>query len=135
MRDECSGKQLCYPAFDISEFQNLPKTLRHENILLYAQIGCRQTEQSLNQKRLWGLTIALIGIMMVLFFRLKMRVLYMTDVCNEKIFDSKLITANDFTVKIRVTEEMLRKFEQEKMPKETDVKVNLYRDDLTEHIE
>ena len=59
----------------------------------------------------------------------------MTDVCNEKIFDSKLITANDFTVKIRVTEEMLRKFEQEKMPKETDVKVNLYRDDLTEHIE
>ena len=135
LKEECTGKQLCYPDFDISEFQNLPENLRHENIIVYAQIGCSQTENTLGQKGLWGLAIVFIGIIMVLFFRFKMRFIYITDVCNEKIFDSKLITANDFTVKIKVTDEMMQKFEQEKTPRETDVKVNLYKEDLTDHLE
>ena len=72
---------------------------------------------------------------MVLYFRFKMRHIYINDVCNEKIFDSKLITANDFTVKLKVTQQMTEKFEQEIKPTETQVKVNLLEQDLTEQIE
>ena len=72
---------------------------------------------------------------MVLYFRFKTRHIYINDVCNEKIFDSKLITANDFTVKLKVTQQMTEKFEQEIKPTETQVKVNLLEQDLTEQIE
>ena len=47
LQAECYGKQLCYPQFDVSEFHNLPENLHNENILLYAQVGCSQTEEML----------------------------------------------------------------------------------------
>ena len=43
---------------------------------------------------------------MVLFFRIKMRYIMAAEIIEEKLYDSKLITANDFTVKVKLTESM-----------------------------
>ena len=56
---------------------------------------------------------------MILFFRFNIRLIYTTEVCDEKIYDSQMITANDFTVKIKVTDEMTEKFEKEHKPTDT----------------
>ena len=62
-------------------------------------------------KRSLGLAIVCIGVFMVNYFRTTVRYMMVSDVCNEKIFDAKLITANDYTVRIKITNTMTEKFD------------------------
>ena len=61
-------------------------------------------------KRLWGLAIACIGLFMVLFFRISMRLAIALDIYKEKKFDAKLVTVNDFAVKVHLSDTMTKKF-------------------------
>ena len=134
---ECEGKQLCYPSVKLTDYISLPADMQSENVLLFAQVGCSQTEETLMNKRSWGLAIVCIGIFMVIFFRITMRSVMVLDVCNEKIFDARLITANDFTVKIKVTKEMTDKFNEShaEHPEKDNTNIQLYEKDLTREIE
>lgn len=41
MTSQCFGKQICAPKFAKDTiFKNLPVALQHENMLLFAQVGC-----------------------------------------------------------------------------------------------
>jgi len=81
--------------------------------MLFAQVGCGQTDETLMAKRLWGLALACIGLFMVWFFRVSVLYMKNMDIINEKIFDSKLITVNDYTVKIKITESMFSNFKND----------------------
>ena len=63
-------------------------------------------------KQSWGLAIACIGLYMAWYFRINVRYLQAMDLINEKKFDSKLITLEDFAVKIKVTDTMIDKFNE-----------------------
>ena len=62
-------------------------------------------------KNLWGLLVVCIGLMGVFFFRITMKYVKNVDIINEKLFDLKLITADDYSIKVKVTEAMVTKFE------------------------
>ena len=61
-------------------------------------------------KNLWGLLVVCIGLMGVFFTRINMRYVKNVDIINEKLFDLKLITADDYSIKVKVTEAMVTKF-------------------------
>ena len=46
----------------------------------------------------------------VFFTRINMRYVKNVDIINEKLFDLKLITADDYSIKVKVTEAMVTKF-------------------------
>ena len=50
---------------------------------------------------------------MVWYFRITLKNVQNLDIINEKLFDLKLITADDFSVKIRLTESMFAKFKKD----------------------
>ena len=82
-------------------------------MMLFAQVGCRQTEEMVDKKQTWGLVLVCIGLYMVWYFRITLKNVKNLDIINEKLFDLKLITADDFSVKIRLTESMFAKFKKD----------------------
>ena len=50
---------------------------------------------------------------MVWYFQITLKKVQNLDIINEKLFDLKLITANDFSVKIRMTNSMFAKFKDD----------------------
>ena len=86
-------------------------------------------------KNLWGLAIVCIGMFMVLAFRASIRLMMALDVYKEKKFDAKLVTANDFAVRIKLTDSMTKKFQEEVKPGEDDVEINKYEEHLMQAIE
>ena len=46
--------------------------MRYENMVLFAQGGCKMTADDLVTKRLWGLAVAMLGTFIVLFLRIKL---------------------------------------------------------------
>ena len=88
----------------------MPPDMRYENMVLFAQGGCKMTEDDLVSKRLWGLAVAMLGTFIVLFLRIKLGFIKKLDEINEKIYDQKLITIEDYTVKFTITQTMFEKF-------------------------
>lgn len=86
-------------------------------------------------KKAWGLAIVCIGLFMVLTFRNSIRLMMALDVYKEKKFDAKLVTANDFAVRIKLTNTMTKKFQEEVKPSEDQVEIILYEEHLTQAIE
>ena len=60
-------------------------------------MACKTPEESLNKRRLWGLTAALLGVWIVFIFRHTLSYMYSMDLINDKLFDLKLITVSDYT--------------------------------------
>ena len=86
-------------------------------------------------KKAWGLAIVCIGLFMVLAFRNSIRLMIALDVYKEKKFDAKLVTANDFAVRIKLTNTMTQKFQEEVKPSEDQVEIIEYEKHLTQAIE
>ena len=85
----------------------MPTELQYNNIQLYAQVGCKQTDETVAGKKAWGLAIVCIGIWMLWYFRITMKNVQMLDLINEKLFDLKLITADDYSIKISIKDSMV----------------------------
>lgn len=77
-------------------------------------MGCTQTEKTLGSKKNWGLGLVCIGILMMMIYAATLTKMINLDVINEKLFDLKLITVNDFTVKFKVTKDMFDNFKRDK---------------------
>ena len=110
---QCKGKQTCSPVFSQAELLSLPADMRYENMVLFAQVGCKMTEDGLVAKRLWGLAIGCLGTCIVLFLRIKIGFIKTLDEINEKLYDQNLITIEDYTVLFTVTSTMFEKFKKE----------------------
>ena len=61
-------------------------------------------------KRFAGLCLVGIGVFMVMFFTIATRYFKMMDVINEKEFDMKVVSANDYTIHIKMTDKVNEKF-------------------------
>ena len=77
-------------------------------------MGCSQTEETLASKKNWGLALACIGIAMLLIYEAQVTKMINLNVINEKLYDLKLITINDFTVKFKVSKAMFNQFKEDK---------------------
>ena len=81
-------------------------------MVLFAQVGCKMTEDGLVNKRLCGLAIGFFGTLIVLFLRIKLGFIKTMDEINEKLYDQKLITIEDYTVMFTITSTMFEKFKK-----------------------
>ena len=108
----CEGKQFCFFEFARQDYISLPADMQYENIIFFAQAGCSMDEAHFASKQSWGLAIACIGLYMAWYFRINVRYLQAMDLINEMKFDSKLVTVEDFAVKIKVTDSMIEKFNE-----------------------
>ena len=81
-------------------------------MVLFAQVGCKMTEDGLVNKRLVGLAISFLGTCIVLFLRIKLGNIKTLDEINEKLYDQKLITIEDYTVMFTITNTMFEKFKK-----------------------
>ena len=109
---QCKGKQTCSPVFSQAELLSLPVDMRYENMVLFAQVGCKMTDDGLVSKRLWGLAIGCLGTCIVLFLRIKLGFIKTMDEINEKLYDHELITIEDYTVMFKITNTMFEKFKK-----------------------
>ena len=95
--DQCYGLQSCTPSIDKSLLGQSKDTLNY-NQFVFLQVACEQDEEMLFLKNLMGLCSSVIGLFICLFYRNTLVVYQNTNLINDKIYDSKLITLGDFSV-------------------------------------
>ena len=61
-------------------------------------------------KNVMGLCASVIGLMICLFYRNTLTVFLTTNLINDKIFDSKLITLGDYSVQGKIPQPLWNKF-------------------------
>ena len=105
-------------------------------MLLYAQVSCVQTHKTLMEKRGTGILLVSICVFMAIYFAISMRFFKMMDIFNEKLFDMKIISANDFTIRIKMTDSMNQNFKKKYNSKTYDDPfIQSYEDDLSKKLE
>lgn len=55
-------------------------------------------------KRATGLWLVGIGVFMVMYFLIETRYFKIMDLISEKDYDAKIVSANDFTIRIKMTD-------------------------------
>ena len=55
-------------------------------------------------KRAAGLWLVGIGVFMIMYFLIETRYFKMMDLISEKDYDRKIVSANDFTIRIKMTD-------------------------------
>ena len=55
-------------------------------------------------KRATGLWLVGIGVFMIMYFLIETRYFKMMDLISEKDYDRKIVSANDFTIRIKMTD-------------------------------
>ena len=77
---------------------------------VYIQYRCSQALDAVNTKRVQGLAIVCLGILVSLLFLLTHWYLKETAVIDFKVWDVETVTASDFTVEYSITDEVWRYF-------------------------
>ena len=80
-------------------------------MLLYAQVSCAQSKETLMNKRIWGVVLVCIGMIIAFSYRHSMLYYKNMDICNERLYDTMMISAEDFSICIKITEKMIEAFE------------------------
>lgn len=62
-------------------------------------------------KRIVGIVLVCIGMIMALTYRHNILYLKNMDICNEKLYDAETISAEDFSIYLKVTKKMTDEFE------------------------
>ena len=60
-------------------------------MVLFAQVSCTQSKETLMNKRTWGIVSVCIGMIMALTYRASILYLKNMDIFNEKLFDANTI--------------------------------------------
>ena len=95
----------------------------------------------LHNKNAWGLLVAVLGLAGLLFYRSSMNLIRKLDMINDKLFDLKLITANDFATGSVIDPELYKKFKDENEHKTTqnqekeESMIHLFEEAITKRIE
>ena len=82
-------------------------------MVLFAQVSCTQSKETLMNKRIWGIVSVCIGMIIALTYRAAILYLKNMDIFNEKLFDANTISAEDYSIYMEVTKEMTDAFEAE----------------------
>ena len=67
------------------------------------QVACEQDDEMLHLKNVMGLCSSVIGLFICLFYRNTLVVYMTTNLINDKIYDSNLITLGDYSVQGKIT--------------------------------
>ena len=67
------------------------------------QVACEQDEEMLFLKNVMGLCASVIGLLICLVYRNTLVVYTTTNMINEKIFDSQLVTLGDYSVQGKIS--------------------------------
>ena len=87
-------------------------------------------------KRATGLWLVGIGVVMIMYFIIEMRYFKIMDLISEKDYDMKIVSANDFTIHIKMTDSMNLKFLNRYRSKSWEAPyIQTYEDDLSKKIE
>ena len=88
-------------------------------------------------KRATGLWLVGIGVVMIMYFIIEMRYFKIMDLISEKDYDRKIVSANDFTIRIKMTDSLNAKylawFRSKSHHEESYIQT--YEDDLTKKLE
>jgi len=107
---ECKGRQQCHFRIRSGMLTNMPDELKYENLIVYAQVGCLKSEEGIETSNLRGLAITCIGVWMAFYFAANMHYRLVNDTIWEKLIDANLITASDYTIKIKIPKSMFHDF-------------------------
>ena len=72
-------------------------------MVLFAQVSCTQSKETLMNKRIWGIVSVCIGMIIALTYRVSILYLKNMDIFNEKLFDANTISAEDYSIYMEVT--------------------------------
>ena len=61
-------------------------------------------------KNVYGLIVSIMGLLICLIYHNSLTVMRSTNLINEKIFDSQLITLGDYSVQANISEDVWEKF-------------------------
>ena len=67
---QCVDRSECVPEFKLSDFTN-GEIEQEPGLVLFAQVSCKQTEETLLRKNLVGMFVACIGLSMVAHFHFR----------------------------------------------------------------
>lgn len=70
--------------------------------MLFVQVECKQSKETLDSKNMWGLGVACIGISICWVFMLTVGHLGKLDRIDEAEVDTSLITVDDYTAQVRL---------------------------------
>lgn len=133
---ECAGKQHCHISFQFYEFARLPPEQQRLNMVLFAQVSCTQTEETILSKNLWGLATACIGLFMCFIFWSTIHYLLRTDKIKERIHDLNLVTVDDYTAQARLPDGLYQDFLKDQGSElgEDDVPIMRFQEKMIETI-
>ena len=95
--NECAGKESCSVTIPFEEFARIRPEAQRLNMLVFAQVSCTQSVDTLVEKGRWGLLSACIGIFMCIVFTSTVKKMLHEDKINDKLLDLKLVTVDDYT--------------------------------------
>ena len=61
-------------------------------------MACKSTEEKLQEKNLWGLAVACLSLLIMLWFRGAANYFYASDTINSQLIDMRLITVSDYAI-------------------------------------
>ena len=94
---QCKGQQECKPVISVS---NLPgEVYRNWEQLLFVEVACEQDAEMLQLKNSLGLLCTCLGLLVFLVFRFVLRREVELNKIYDRVFDLKLVTLADFSVK------------------------------------
>ena len=68
LMSQCAGKSECAPEFDMHDVTD-GRIFEASGQVLFAQVSCKQTNETLFTKNLVGVTTACLGLMIVAYFQ------------------------------------------------------------------
>ena len=90
----------------------MPAKKQYHNMVLFSQVGCTMDSQHFEKKLLWGLAVSCLGLAIIFFARITFDTMGKLDVIYEKKLDAKLITVNDYTCEVDVSDTMYEEFKK-----------------------
>ena len=106
---QCDGQQQCQVSLDQNLFGVLAGEQNYDQFV-FVQASCEQDDDMLELKKALGLGVSVIGLFMCLYYHISLTYMRNTNLINEKIFDSELITLGDYSVQGQITQSQWEKF-------------------------
>jgi len=110
--DACAGKQYCSVSVPFEEFAKLGPDAQRLNMLLFAQVACTQSVDTLVEKNQWALVNACIGLFMMVAFTSTVRKMLHEDKLNDRLLDLKLVTVDDYTTQTQLDPKIYADFKK-----------------------
>ena len=94
----CKNLNECSPYFITSDFFTPDEDDKRPNFMIFAQVACSQSEETLAWKNGLGLAISCIGVAIALLFQFKLEYYYISCSISSVELDIELLSPEDFAI-------------------------------------